>query len=98
MPANDGIGKIDPKRREEFEEYYQVRAEQMEPYITNTEETEKDLQPPPTIIYKAKPKEKPEQSNRHFAEMRKPLTEFTVLRNTEQKVETQSNTQISRQI
>jgi hypothetical protein len=49
---NEGIGKIDPKRREEFEEYYQTRGPQLSPYMTQNEEVAKEVPEPPTIIYK----------------------------------------------
>ena len=47
---HEGIGELDPKRREEFEKYYAVRSQQMTPYLTSAEEIDKDLPAAPTII------------------------------------------------
>ncbi len=46
----EGIGEINPKRREEFEQYYAARAEQMTPYLTSETEVAHELQPAPTVI------------------------------------------------
>ena len=47
---HEGIGELDPKRRQEFEQYYAMRAPQMTPYLTSEEEVVKDLPAAPVIV------------------------------------------------
>lgn len=47
---HEGIGEIDPARRQEFEKYYAARAPQMTPYLDSENEVPKELAPAPTII------------------------------------------------
>ncbi len=49
-PRED-IGKIDPKRRQEFEKYYSERSLQVLPYLTSEEEVAAKLPAQPQIIY-----------------------------------------------
>ena len=46
----EGIGELDPAKREAFEQYYTVRSPQMTPYLNSENEVAKDLPPAPTII------------------------------------------------
>lgn len=46
----EGIGELDPAKREAFEQYYAVRSPQMTPYLSNESEVDKELPPAPTII------------------------------------------------
>ncbi len=47
---HEGIGTINPARRQAFEKYYEVRSPQMTPYLTSEEEIDKELPPAPVII------------------------------------------------
>ncbi len=47
---SEGIGEPNPKRREEFEQYYAARAPQMTQYLNSENEVAKELPPAPTII------------------------------------------------
>ncbi len=46
----EGIGTIDPVKRQEFEKYYQVRSPQMTPYLVSEDEVAQELPPEPVII------------------------------------------------
>lgn len=46
----EGIGELDPKRREAFNEYYAERSPQMSPYLHQEEEVAAPLPVPPTIF------------------------------------------------
>lgn len=46
----EGIGELDPARREEFEQYYQARSPQMTQYLDAEHEVAKELPEAPTIV------------------------------------------------
>ena len=47
---HEGIGELEPARREKFEQYYADRAPQMTPYLNSENEVSKELPPATTII------------------------------------------------
>ena len=47
---HDGIGEIDPTRRQAFEQYYAVRSPQMTMYLNSEEEVDKELPPAAQIV------------------------------------------------
>ncbi len=46
----EGIGEIDPNKRQAFKDYYAVRSQQMTPYLNSEEEVAQELPPAPMII------------------------------------------------
>lgn len=71
---HEGIGTIDPTKREAFEQYYQVRSPQMTPYLTREEEVAQEL-PTEAFIIDTKPKV---VATKHEVEQAKPKVKTVV--------------------